>query len=124
MCCIVQARQTDHWPPPCFPAPAPPPPHALSWYGTNPHSVYKSTRKLYAEADSQGMRVYHDELLHGDVRLVMLVPAWFPRAHVAFDWARVQGSHLSVIFVLRGTMQVGAGPPRVVQLPGSGSGQE
>lgn len=50
--------------------------------------------------------MYHDELLVGDVRLVMLVPSFFPKAHVAFDWARVQGSRVSVVFVLRGTMQV------------------
>jgi hypothetical protein len=34
--------------------------------------VYRSSRKLYHEADSQGMRVYHDELIMGDVRMVML----------------------------------------------------
>lgn len=52
------------------------------------------------------MRVYHDELIVGDVRLVMLVPSWFPKAHVTFDWERVQGDRVSVVFVLRGTMQV------------------
>lgn len=52
------------------------------------------------------MRVYHDELIVGDVRLVMLVPSWFPKAHVAFDWTRVAGDRISVVFVLRGTMQV------------------
>jgi hypothetical protein len=52
------------------------------------------------------MRVYHDELIVGDVRLVMLVPSWFPKAHVAFDWARAAGDQVSVVFVLRGTMQV------------------
>jgi hypothetical protein len=51
------------------------------------------------------MRVYHDELLVGDVRLVMLVPQWFPKAHVAFDWSRLQGDRVSVVLVLRGTMQ-------------------
>lgn len=69
--------------------------------------VYKGARKLHAEADAQGMRCYHDELLHSDVRLVMLVPAWFPRAHVKFDFSRLSGTTVSVIFVLRGTMQVG-----------------
>jgi hypothetical protein len=54
----------------------------------------------------QGMRVYHDELIVGDVRLVMLVPSWFPKAHVTFDWQRVQGDSVSVVFVIRGTMQV------------------
>jgi hypothetical protein len=49
--------------------------------------------------------VYHDELIVGDVRLVMLVPSWFPKAHVQFDWKRVQGDKVSVVFVLRGTMQ-------------------
>jgi hypothetical protein len=49
--------------------------------------------------------VYHDELIVGDVRLVMLVPSWFPKAHVQFDWQRVQGDRVSVVFVLRGTMQ-------------------
>lgn len=53
----------------------------------------------------QGLRVYHDELIVGDVRLVMLVPSWFPKAHVQFDWQRVQGDRVSVVFVLRGTMQ-------------------
>lgn len=52
------------------------------------------------------MRVYHDELIVGDVRLVMLVPSWFPKAHVIFDWQRVQGDAVSVVFVIRGTMQV------------------
>lgn len=55
------------------------------------------------------MRVYHDELIVGDVRLVMLVPSWFPKAHVSFDWSRVQGEDVSVVFVLRGTMQVRGG---------------
>lgn len=50
--------------------------------------------------------MYHDELITGDVRLVMIVPSWFPKAHVAFDWDRVQGDSVSVVFVLRGTMQV------------------
>ncbi|WIA41003.1 hypothetical protein OEZ86_004644 [Tetradesmus obliquus] len=68
--------------------------------------VYRSSRKPYAEADSQGMRVYHDELIMGDVRMVMLVPSWFPKAHVAFDWDRLQGDTVSVVLVLRGTMQV------------------
>jgi len=53
--------------------------------------------------------VYHDELIAGDVRLVMIVPSWFPKAHVAFDWNRVQGDRVSVVFVLRGTMQVRPG---------------
>lgn len=57
----------------------------------------------------QGMRVYHDELIAGDVRLVMIVPSWFPKAHVAFDWGRVQEDRVSVVFVLRGTMQVRPG---------------
>jgi hypothetical protein len=74
------------------------------------HRIYKSSRKLYNEADAQGMRVYHDELLAGDVRLVMLVPSWFPKAHVAFDFDRVAGDRLSVVLVLRGTMQVRALP--------------
>ena len=47
-----------------------------------------------------------DELLVGDVRLVMLVPQWFPKAHVTFDWQRLQGERVSIVFVLRGTMQV------------------
>ncbi|KAF6259218.1 hypothetical protein COO60DRAFT_1700957 [Scenedesmus sp. NREL 46B-D3] len=67
--------------------------------------VYRSSRKLYHEADSQGMRVYHDELIMGDVRMVMLVPSWFPKAHVAFDWGRLRGDTVSVVLVLRGTMQ-------------------
>jgi hypothetical protein len=55
---------------------------------------------------SQGLRVFMDELLVGDVRLVMLVPQWFPKAHVTFDWQRLQGERVSIVFVLRGTMQV------------------
>jgi hypothetical protein len=69
--------------------------------------IYKPSRKLYSEADSQGMRVYHDERLSGDVRLVMCVPAWFPKAHVKFDWSRLEGRRVSVVFVIRGTIQVG-----------------
>lgn len=67
--------------------------------------VYRSSRKLHHEADSQGMRVHHDELIMGDVRMVMLVPSWFPKAHVAFHWDRLQGDTVSVVLVLRGTMQ-------------------
>lgn len=71
--------------------------------------IYKSTHKLYNEADSQGMRVYHDERIAGDVRLVMIVPSWFPKAHVSFDWERLHGDTVSVVFVIRGTMQVCCG---------------
>jgi hypothetical protein len=39
--------------------------------------------------------------------LLRAVPTWFPKAHVAFDWDRLQGDTVSVVLVLRGTMQVG-----------------
>ena len=50
-----------------------------------------------------GMRIHHDELLTSDVRLVMLVPAWWPRAGVSFDFSHLNA--VSVAFALRGTMQ-------------------
>jgi hypothetical protein len=37
---------------------------------------------------------------------VLAVPNWFPKAHVSFDWQRLQGRAVSVVVVLRGTMQV------------------
>jgi hypothetical protein len=39
--------------------------------------------------------------------LLCAVPSWFPKAHVSFDWDRLQGDTVSVVLVLRGTMQVG-----------------
>lgn len=68
--------------------------------------VYKTARKLYAEADSQGLRVYHDELIDSDVRLVMCVPNWFPKPGVQFDWSQVKGDRVSVVIAVRGTVQV------------------
>ncbi|GBF94765.1 hypothetical protein Rsub_07648 [Raphidocelis subcapitata] len=72
------------------------------------HRVYKHSRRLYSEADAQGLRVYHDERLDGsDVRVVMLVPSWFPRPHVSFDTVlqRLAGSTVSVVIVVRGTVR-------------------
>jgi hypothetical protein len=72
------------------------------------HRVYKHSRRLYSEADAQGLRVYHDERLDGsDVRIVMLVPSWFPRPHVSFDSVlpRLRGDTVSVAIVVRGTVR-------------------
>jgi hypothetical protein len=67
--------------------------------------VYKkSPRRLYAEADAQGMRVWRDERVDGDVRIVLAVPAWFPlQGNASFDWTRVAGGRVSVVAVVRGT---------------------
>lgn len=69
-------------------------------------SLPSSASVWYIIGSLQGLRVFMDELLVGDVRLVMLVPQWFPKAHVTFDWQRLQGERVSIVFVLRGTMQV------------------
>ncbi|KAI8467706.1 MAG: hypothetical protein J3K34DRAFT_480586 [Monoraphidium minutum] len=72
------------------------------------HRVYKHSRRLYSEADAQGLRVYHDERLDGsDVRVVMLVPSWFPRPHVPFASVapRLEGDSVSIAVVVRGTVR-------------------
>lgn len=72
------------------------------------HRVYKHSRRLYSEADAQGLRVYHDERLDGsDVRVVMLVPSWFPRPHVSLDavMPRLEGDSVTVAVVVRGTVR-------------------
>jgi len=69
------------------------------------YRIYKkSPRRLYAEADAQGMRVWRDERVDGDVRLVLAVPAWFPKPGAPFDWSRVRGGRVSVVVVVRGTV--------------------
>jgi hypothetical protein len=51
-----------------------PPIHQPHWVNRVPtpqellelsHRVYKHSRRLYSEADAQGLRVYHDERLDG-----------------------------------------------------------
>jgi hypothetical protein len=70
------------------------------------YRIYKkSPRRLYAEADAQGLRVWRDERVDGDVRIVLAVPAWFPKpGNTSFDWSRVQGDRVSVVVVVRGTV--------------------
>jgi hypothetical protein len=69
------------------------------------YRVYKkSPRRLYAEIDAQGMRVWRDERVEGDVRLVVAVPSWFPKPGAPFDWSRVRGGRVSVVVVIRGTV--------------------
>lgn len=41
------------------------------------------------------------------MRVVLLVPSWFPRPHVSFDAVlpRLEGDTLSVVVVVRGTVR-------------------
>jgi hypothetical protein len=52
------------------------------------------------------------------------VPSWFPKAHVSFDWDRLQGDTVSVVVVLRGTMQVCGTQQYCYQAPEKLSSQE
>jgi hypothetical protein len=56
---------------------------------------------------ARGWLLFKPPLLLLLLLLLRAVPSWFPKAHVSFDWDRLQGDTVSVVLVLRGTMQVG-----------------
>jgi hypothetical protein len=70
------------------------------------YRIYKNSSRLHNEAARQGLRVYYDERLAGDVRVTLLVPVWFPTAYSPFDWSTLTGQRIPVVVALRGTVQV------------------
>jgi hypothetical protein len=67
-------------------------------------SIY--TRHLDLNLHSAGFRIYEEHECHSSgLHLAFFCPVWFPDAHAdaAFRWADVQGEHIHLGFVFRGT---------------------
>jgi hypothetical protein len=69
------------------------------------------TRHLDLNVHSAGFQIYQEDEHHdAGLRLVLFAPAWFPdaRADAAFNYKAIEGDHIHIGFVFRGTgeMQV------------------